>query len=300
MILITGQLFKESIFSYSYNRFVKTPYMGRTVVGAAPGASNCVGEHGPGSLDHVPFGTAGAYADSPQVAWDCRLIMAGKTSALTEAEETVLLRMMYGTMSDDGGYCRVGFSVFKSGSDHILKGGFIESTGGGVTFTDYVDLATITLGGANFYDVSYLVFSDRVRFYSDGVYVNEVAFSHDYNSAYPYYGEMNIYPGTFNWVADYLHYVRHEVNTGTALNRVLQDYVPANGTLYLISKADLSAMLTAGEATQLLVSGGDIATEAVADDDYLLVQVLEDNLSTIALKYTKAAGVWAKSNWSIP
>lgn len=296
MIVTNGQNFDESMVSWSSLQLCKQPYSGRTVIGLIPGNSYGGFDFGCTAGNGKDYGGASASTDTPTVALHGRLIVAFESfTNLAAGTSSTMFYQKFGDSHFANIRGWVYFSVYNNSGTYELYANIEQADG---EFTN-VYLRDVVAGGDNFYMPEYLAFKDKILLFVDRVYVDEVALDSPTDTIVFAEGTVSINTNDGpNWVLDFLSEVRHEVSLTTSLDRMLTDYVPANGELYLIKAADLFTMIADEDAYDVAITAGELAAETAVDGDYLLVQIPNDLILGCAVKLEKAT-TWAKSNWSI-
>jgi len=272
--------------------FQSAAYGGRTVI-EKTGAVTYAWVTVEPSVTCKIFGTASESSAANPRAWHCSIQFAFETLSLDIGHDLDVFDVTaVGTPSGDGGDI-YNLCVKNEAGTHNL---YFTSVG----LNDHSQLIAAVTAGTTFHRVDFYAYLDKVSIYYDDVFVADVTFSASRNNSYIW--RVGIQSSDdVDFKLDSMTLTLEEVSFTSTLDRVLTNYHPDDGKLYVISKAGINTLIGSGEAYELDVTDGDIAAESCTNTkDYLLAFVDSTNNYGGTAKMNKSSGdEWSKSNWSL-
>lgn len=302
MIRFNGRVYKIKVINGNAANVVSQSIGGRTAIActATSGLTRGYLPHGMGGA-HLSCGALSASTDVVKNAliidaWLCFPTLAGLASG---SWTTILWTAVWtgGGTPTPGTYFNIYVQVYFDGTTYHLY--LVRKYG---TVSEPTLLGTIAQG-TTYHRITAWILTDKAYTSMDGADPTETAYAGGVPTVPVYpdalYLEWN--GGTCSPAWDAFRMDLEEYDSGTAAGTSRTNGHQDNGTLFLIEKTALEALISAGTAYALSITNGTFDASAVtADKDYLAVKVLSDNLGGYGLKINKsAAGAVIRSNWSL-
>ena len=269
-------------------------YGGRTCVGidgAATGGSFTVEV---GLVNRI-LGRANASTDTPALGWHCQIRSAFKTMTVNDGSESTMFVPLLNGGSDIAGNTTFSLVVKRAGSVYTLYARAVQNG------TIYEHAVAVVAVGTSQHTLDWWIFKDKHLTQWDGGAVTESSYGSDSTSLYLYRLSFVQNTTALEWPFDAFWFGREEYSEATTIDRSTTNCAPDNGLLYVIEKAALDGLVTAGTAYEIAISDGDVDTSGVTvDKDYLVCKVLTGNNGGFSQKVNvSAGGVWTASEWSL-